>query len=318
MSLTRQLAEYISACFTDLWVQSHEHEDALTEIAQLCLNNEDWRLAVWDIAQGLQIPGQGDAAGTADPLVAIHAVNGLVTPDGTAILVLVNFHRFMNSPEIVQAIARQITTGKQDRTFIVILSPIVQIPIELEKLFIVVEHQLPDQRQLEEIARGIATEEGELPEDDELRHVIDAAAGLSRFEAEGAFSLALVRHGRIEPSTIWQLKSQALIKSRLLSLYRGGETFDQLGGLDNLKAFCLRAMRRPAHHDPLRRPRGVLLLSPPGCGKSQCCKCLGKETGRPVLVLDVGMLMGSLVGQTEERTRQALQIADAMAPPRAW
>ena len=33
------------------------------------------------------------------------------------------------------------------------------------------------------------------------------------------------------------------------------------------------------------RPRGVLLLSPPGCGKSQFCKALGNEVGRPVLVL---------------------------------
>jgi SpoVK/Ycf46/Vps4 family AAA+-type ATPase len=41
---------------------------------------------------------------------------------------------------------------------------------------------------------------------------------------------------------------------------------------------------------------------------------LGKEVGRPVLVLDVGSLMGSLVGQSEERTRQALKIVDAMAP----
>src|SRR5947209_14899577 len=30
--------------------------------------------------------------------------------------------------------------------------------------------------------------------------------------------------------------------------------------------------------------------------------------------MDVGALMGSLVGQTEERTRQALKIVDAMAP----
>jgi SpoVK/Ycf46/Vps4 family AAA+-type ATPase len=33
-----------------------------------------------------------------------------------------------------------------------------------------------------------------------------------------------------------------------------------------------------------------------------------------VLTLDVGQLMGSLVGQSEERTRQALRIIDAMAP----
>ena len=28
MQLTRRLLEYISACFTGLWVQSHEHDDA--------------------------------------------------------------------------------------------------------------------------------------------------------------------------------------------------------------------------------------------------------------------------------------------------
>ena len=56
------------------------------------------------------------------------------------------------------------------------------------------------------------------------------------------------------------------------------------------------------------------MLSPPGCGKSQFCKALGKEVGRPVLILDVGSLMGSLVGQSEERTRKALQIVDAMSP----
>ncbi|MDB5335202.1 MAG: ATPase central domain protein, partial [Planctomycetaceae bacterium] len=44
------------------------------------------------------------------------------------------------------------------------------------------------------------------------------------------------------------------------------------------------------------------------------CKSLGQEVGRPVLMLDVGSLMGSLVGQSEERTRQALRIIDAMAP----
>jgi SpoVK/Ycf46/Vps4 family AAA+-type ATPase len=62
------------------------------------------------------------------------------------------------------------------------------------------------------------------------------------------------------------------------------------------------------------KPRGIMLLSPPGCGKSAFCKALGDEVGRPVLMLDVGSLMGSLVGQSEERTRQALQTIDAMAP----
>jgi SpoVK/Ycf46/Vps4 family AAA+-type ATPase len=49
-------------------------------------------------------------------------------------------------------------------------------------------------------------------------------------------------------------------------------------------------------------------------GKSAFAKSLGRETGRPTLVLDIGALMGSLVGQTESNIRRALQIADAMAP----
>ena len=60
--------------------------------------------------------------------------------------------------------------------------------------------------------------------------------------------------------------------------------------------------------------RGVLLLGPPGIGQIAFAKALGNATGRPTLVIDVGALMGSLVGQTEANIRQALRIADAMAP----
>ena len=314
MPLTRQLSEYISACFTGLWIQSHEHEDAISEIAQMC-RDESWRLAVWDIASGLQVPGQDEAEVTSsDPLAAISAINALASPDGSAILILQNFHKFLGSPEIIQTLAQQIIKGKQNRTFIMVLSPVVTIPIELEKHFVVVEHDLPVRQQLEEIARGIATEDGELPQGDELNGVLDAAVGLTRFEAEGAFSLSLVRDGRIQPEAIWSIKSQQLKKSGLVTLHQGSESFDQLGGLNALKSFCTRAMRRQGESNSLKRPRGVLLLGVPGTGKSAFAKALGNETGRPTLTLDVGSLMGSLVGQTESNIRQALKIADAMAP----
>ncbi len=54
----------------------------------------------------------------------------------------------------------------------------------------------PDREQLEQIARGIATEPGELPDEAGLAAVLDSAAGLTRYEAEGAFSLSLLSHQR--------------------------------------------------------------------------------------------------------------------------
>jgi hypothetical protein len=76
------------------------------------------------------------------------AVNSLATADGTAILVLQNFHRFLQSAEIVQALSQQVIAGKQNRTIVVVLSPVIQLPVELEKLFVVLEHELPDRTQL--------------------------------------------------------------------------------------------------------------------------------------------------------------------------
>ena len=311
--LVERLREYIAACSTGIWIESHEHSDALVSIARLC-HQEDWQLATWDVNQGMQVPGAEVTEPGSDPLAAIRSVNALATNDGTAILVLQNFHRFTQSAEIVQALAQQIVQGKQNRTFVVVLSPVVQIPIELQTLFMVVEHELPDRVQLLTIARGVATEEDELPEDEELQRVLDAASGLTRYEAEGAFSLSLVREGRLTAETLWLQKAQMLKKSGLLTLYRGDDDFESLGGLSSLKAFCRRSLLHANRDNPLKRPRGVMLLSPPGCGKSQFAKALGRETGRPVLMLDVGALMGSLVGQSEERTRHALKIADAMAP----
>ena len=95
MSLAQQLAEYVSACFSALWVQSFEHEDALREIAEMC-REQKWRLATWDVEQGLQIPGQANGqpadAGGSDPLAAIRSINALASPESSAILVLANFH----------------------------------------------------------------------------------------------------------------------------------------------------------------------------------------------------------------------------------
>ena len=141
--------------------------------------------------------------------------------------------------------------------------------------------------------------------------ILDAAAGLTRYEAEGAFSLSLVRHGRIDSRVVWELKSGMLKKSGLLTLHSGSETFADLGGLDNLKSYCIRAMNSTSSK---ASAKGVMLLGVPGTGKSAFAKALGNETKRPTLTLDIGRLMGSLVGSTEQAIRHALAIADAMAP----
>ncbi len=105
MKFADSLHEHIAAAFTGLWVQSYEHEDALAEIGRLCTQHE-WPLAVWDIDRGLQVRGQA-VESAADPVAAIKSIAALAPNDekGSAILVLPNFHRFIGSAEVVQALA---------------------------------------------------------------------------------------------------------------------------------------------------------------------------------------------------------------------
>lgn len=90
MSLSQRLSEYVAAAFSGLWIQSFEHEDALAEIARLC-REKHWSLAVWDIDRGLKVSPAASAAAS-DPVAAVKAVNALATPEGSALLVLPNFH----------------------------------------------------------------------------------------------------------------------------------------------------------------------------------------------------------------------------------
>ena len=249
--------------------------------------------------------------GAGDPLAALRALPALAERNGTALLLLHNFHRFLTNPEVIQTTFCQLVAGKQQRTFLVVLSPVVQIPIELEKLFVVLEHALPDREQLDRIARELTSDSpDDLPADDLLPRVLDAAAGLTRYEAEGAFALSLTRHNAIRPEVIWELKAQTLRKNNLLTLHRGER--------------IVRDARRPGQPEGLLPPGaatgqagqapGRALAGRSGHGQERVLQGPGQRDGRPTLMLDLGSLMGSLVGATEQNVRQALRIADAMSP----
>ena len=103
MNLATALTDYINACFTGLWVQTSEPDEAEREITRHALQQR-WKLAIWDVASGVRVPGQnGQPApetATADPLAALRALAALAEPNGTALLVLHNFHRFLGNPEV--------------------------------------------------------------------------------------------------------------------------------------------------------------------------------------------------------------------------
>lgn len=254
----------------------------------------------------------------------------------TLIMVLDNFGNFL-STNMGKIYSQQIhhvihegkagleVAGQRDtgpiRIILVVMSPTVVLPSELERLFTVVEHKLPDSDQIWSIVTSLVEPE-EIPSDEQKFQVLEAAAGLTRMECENAVALSLVRTfdaekkcSRVDPQVIWELKSQFLKRSGLLTLYQGDASFDRLGGVEYFKDFGVRLLKsHKGHINPLLVPRGLLLLGVPGSGKSESVRCLANATGRKLLQMDIGSLMSKYVGDSDRNMREALAIADAMAP----
>ena len=110
--------------FLGIWIESHEHQVATIVIAELC-SRKGWKLATLDIEPGPS--ANGTLSEASDPLAAVRALSAMATQDGTMLLVLQNFHRFLGSPGITQAVIRAVVDGKRQRTFVIVLAPCVNL-----------------------------------------------------------------------------------------------------------------------------------------------------------------------------------------------
>ncbi len=268
-------------------------------------------------------------AGSRDPLVALSEVVEQVEP---AIYVFKDFHPFLSPSNFMvirklRDIAHEL---KSSYKTVVLLSPFLILPPELEKDLTVIDYLLPT---VEELAALLTRIEEEVKDNPKLKvdltpegreQILKAALGLTLAEAENVFAKSLVTGGTLsvdDVTAVYAEKRQIIRKTGLLDYCEPELDFQMVGGLDSLKDWLAR--RRLAFSDKAKEyglpaPRGVLLLGVQGCGKSLCAKAVSALWSLPLLRLDVGRLFSSLVGSSEENIRRAIRLAEGIAPCVLW
>lgn len=96
----------------------------------------------------------------------------------------------------------------------------------------------------------------------------------------------------------------------------------RVGNIDNLRNFLetqkIIIDNIENYNEQMRKPKGVLLVGAPGCGKSEAAKSVAAILEKPLLRLDIGALMGQYVGVSEHNLIEAIRIAEAAAPCVLW
>lgn len=340
MGLKRELEIAVSASQSGIRVNTDEIADALSVISETCKQHK-WSLRVWDMTKGLQAdmpleltakktapaqmaglqapPPQAADLGILDTLMYhLHEKPLGDESDATPVVVaLKNFHLpFERQREVlVSAVQHLIEYGKSNGKFIVgLMPPEANLPPEIEPLFHVINHELPDDKELLEILDGLAG--GEPLTKTEERQAVKAALGLTRLQAEGVFAASLATGGKVLAADVWKMKAEILNKEGLVELRETKVRFSDVGGLVGAKDFIMQLVQPDPldEVEPDSRFKGVLLVGPPGTGKSLLAYCTGNEIGIPTLLVDMGKLKDQYVGNSEKRLRKMFQICRRMAP----
>jgi ATP-dependent 26S proteasome regulatory subunit len=212
----------------------------------------------------------------------------------------------------------------------VLISPVMEIPAELDKEITVINFPQPTKEDLGEMLDKIIAEIGDRKQvqidlDDQGRdRLLQAALGLTLGEAENVFAKIIVQGGRLsggDVNEVFAEKQQIIRKSGLLEYYAASEDFSNVGGLAVLKEWLNKravAFTDEARAFGLPAPKGILLLGVQGCGKSLCAKAVSRLWQLPLLRFDMGRMFGSFVGSSEENVRRAIAVAESVAPAILW
>jgi len=277
----------------------------------------------WDFVDGYQGNPNDTGFAARNPLEALDLVDKL-TPETASLFVLKDYDNFLKDFSVIRKLKNLSRSLKTQPKNIIIVSSEINIPDSLKEFVTLLEFPLPSYSEiLEELNRLTSSLQQDI-KPEVVNELTMACQGLSLERIRRVLSKIIAKYGEIDessPSLILQEKKQIIQQTQLLEFCLADKGIGDLGGLDNFKDWLQlrkKAFSQEAIEYGLPYPKGLLLVGVQGTGKSIAAKIIANEWRLPLLRLDFGRLFASLIGQSEQRVRKMIEIAEALSPCILW
>jgi len=311
-------------------------------------------LISWNIVSAFSgLNEEGSHVATDNSVAAGDPISALVKakekfPAGS-ILFMFNAHRLLHELTVVQAIWNLRDEFKNKPCMLVLLGPDIKLPIELQQDVLVLDEPLPGTEELKSIVDLTAKNKtAKLATPVDYDKAVTALRGLPAFAADQVMALS-VQNREVVYDLLWERKRQMIEDTPGLSIYRGTEKFEDIGGLDHIKSYMKRVISgkdAPSvvvfldeiekswagatsgtsdssgvsqgflgtmlTYQQDRNADGMLFIGPPGAAKSAFAKAVGNEADILTVIFDTQSMKNSLVGESESNLRNALKVITAI------
>lgn len=339
------IRRYLEAGYPCLYVTTFETHRAteayVDELRKMIKDEEDEPEEVrskefeayrWDLDAGIvdcmtnnpvQEPIQASGR-TLQPNDPLYPIKFLTQKSENVILFLPNYDVFLKGsrPDLAHAIINDYMQWKDSGKTIVVLAPMYNVSTEMDRLFQLVDFPLPDEDYIKKIMADVLPDElvnaeydPSDPDDEEYliefrEDAIRAAKGMTSLEIENALCLSLIEKDEYDPLVIARIKQQQIKKSATLEISRATHKFKDIVGLTKIRPYLLRVAMHPL-------AQGILIVGPPGNGKTYLGEGLGNELGIITIIVSFERIMaagGGIVGQAQAQAIQTFKTIDALAP----
>lgn len=333
------------------------------------LNSENQPVLVWDLMQGLcgvNKPGQAlqnavmqggkpeKVSARPSEMLRFCQLMTQLDQGADAIIFMANAHQYWKDAATLQGVWNLRDPYKANGSMLILLTTQgATLPEELAEDVLIIDEPLPNTETLERIVKEVWESSGIKPKltPQIIEKAVDAGIGLAAFPYEQSVAMSLSETG-LDVLGLWDRKRQIIGQTPGLSVWRGGETFDAIGGVEEVKKY-MRAITKGKNPPRVivfideiekafagmgtdtsgvktemtgtllswmqdNKARGVIFIGPPGAAKSVVAKAAGNDAGIPTVYFDLSAMQDSLVGKSGERLRSALKVIEAISQGRAF
>ena len=323
MTFSKELNLLLKARYPVLYISTFEEDRVEYTIRKAIKSTSNKAIYTWDFVEGYKTNPNNPRFASKNPLQALELVEKL-TADTPAIFILKDFNKFLTDISISRKLRNLVRILKTQPKSLIIVATELEIPKELSDLITVLDFTLPNSTEIKNELLRLFESLNKTVEPDFLEVLIRACQGLSIEKIRRALSKSIAQYGTINEATINLVlveKRQIISQTEILEFQGTTSQFTDIGRLETLKKWL--ATRKESFSEKaklygLPAPRGLLLAGIQGTGKSLTAKAIANEWQLPLLRLDIGRLFGGIVGESESRVRQMIQLSEALAPCVLW